>query len=82
MSAPDWYERRHELEPGMVFIDFQGCAVKLDRDVPGDGTRWYVANWLNGWAYYDAQIEPGDLTGEPIPDELAAIEAAIARAKP
>jgi len=58
----DWYERRHELEPDMVFTDYEGDLVKLDRRVPGDGTQWYVAVWCNGgWSYEDHSIEPGDL---------------------
>jgi hypothetical protein len=57
-----WYERRHELEPGQVFRDYEGCLVKLDRGVPGDATKWYVATWYgSSWAYEDATIEPGDL---------------------
>jgi hypothetical protein len=62
----DWYERRHELEPGQVFRSVYGI-IKLDRGVPGDGTKWYAAEWYNGWAYYDATIEPCDLI-ERLPD--------------
>lgn len=69
MTDIDWYQRRHELECGMVFRDFEGDLVKLDRPVPGDGTRWYVATmWGDSWAWMDTQIEPGDLRGEPLPD--------------
>ena len=57
----DWYDRRHELECGMVFRTSEG-VVMLDRTVPGDGTKWYVADWHDGWSYYDSTIEPGDLT--------------------
>lgn len=57
----DWYERRHELEPGLIFRTKEGSVVMLDRCVPGDGTKWYVADWWNGWSYMDATIEPGDL---------------------
>lgn len=70
---PDWYERRGELEPGMVFSDYQGDLVKLERRVPGDGTRWEVANWnsyTNGWTYDGNEVEPGELrTVEDDPDE-------------
>lgn len=72
-GAPEnWYERRHELESGMVFDSCFG-VVKLDRQVPGDGTQWYVADWreayhhpqrglvLGGWCHQDSTIEPGDL---------------------
>lgn len=73
--SPDWYERRHELMPGMIFV-CQGAYVQLDRSVPGDATQWYVADWNGkGWSYYDSVIEPGDLEGEPL------TEAAIAAAK-
>lgn len=58
----NWYENRHELECGQVFRDYEGDLVKLDRPVPGDGTRWYAATWWNGsWAYMDHEIEPSDL---------------------
>ena len=64
----DWYDRRDELESDMVFRDYQGDLVKLDRQVPGDATQWYVADFSNGsWAYYDSTIEPGDLV-ERVPD--------------
>jgi hypothetical protein len=58
----DWYERRDELAPGQVFTEYEGDLVKLDRRVPGDGTRWYAATWWGGsWDYVDHEIEPGDL---------------------
>lgn len=61
-QVTDWYERRNELRPGMVFRDVNGYLVQLDRTVPGDGTKWYVADWSNGcWSYDDSTIEPGDL---------------------
>ena len=50
-----------------------GSIVKLDRTVPGDGTKWYVADWSNGWAYYDATIEPGDLKTMLTEREVAAL---------
>lgn len=74
-----WYEHRHELEPGQIFRSYDGSFVKLDRQVPGDGTRWYVADWHKGfpgtdrfreckphWSYEDSTIEPSDLRGAPI----------------
>lgn len=67
--TPDWYERRDELQPGQVFQSFDGI-VKLDRTVPGDGTKWYVATWNNGWSYEDGTIEPGDLA-ERLADNYA-----------
>ncbi len=58
----DWYEHRGQLRPGDVFVANDGCLVMLDRSVPGDGTKWYVADWSHGsWGYYDGTIEPGDL---------------------
>lgn len=72
MPAIDWYERRDELEEGQVFRDRQGNLVKLDRRVPGDGTKWYAADWYppcpghkgyerGHWSYEDSTLEPGDL---------------------
>ncbi len=62
MGDIDWYERRNELYPEMIFVTKQNEVVKLDRRVPGDGTKWYVADLDNrGWGYYDGTIEPGDL---------------------
>jgi hypothetical protein len=58
----DWYDRQDELRPEMVFQLHDGDLVKLDRRVPGDGTKWYVADWSNGsWGYWDSTIEPSDL---------------------
>jgi hypothetical protein len=61
-TKADWYQRRDELEPNMVFTDYEGDVVRLDRRVPGDGTQWYVAtaSGLN-WIYDNITIEPGDL---------------------
>lgn len=64
----DWYDNRDELEPGQVFRCHDGSIVKLDRRVPGDGTKWYVADWDGkSWGWYDGTNEPGDLD-ELIPD--------------
>ena len=60
----DWYERRDELKSGDVFTDYDGDKVKLDRQVPGDATKWYAPTWCSysgGWSYEDYTIEPGDL---------------------
>jgi hypothetical protein len=58
----DWYERRDLLEPEWVFCLRDGSRVKLDRRVPGDGTKWYVADWCRDyWSHEDSTIEPGDL---------------------
>ena len=58
----DWYARRDELESNQMFRTHCGEVVKLvERMVPGDGTRWYVATWWRGWSYQDDTIEPCDL---------------------
>lgn len=57
----DWYERRHELSQGQIFSTCTDGVVQLDRRVPGDGSKWYVLDWHDGWAHYDSTIEPGDL---------------------
>lgn len=64
--SPDWYARRDELTEGMILRNAQGEIVKLDRTVPGDSTRWYVADWINHWSYMDSTVEASDLIGEPI----------------
>lgn len=72
-QPPDyWYHHRHELKPGMVFRDYEGDLVKLDRRVPGDGTRWYVAVLGYGhWIWDNTEIEPGDLRGLPLGDPVS-----------
>jgi hypothetical protein len=69
MTQTDWYQKRDELRPGMVFKCYDGI-VKLDRTVPGDATKWYTADWWNGWSYMDSTIEPGDLI-ERLPDDYS-----------
>jgi hypothetical protein len=64
----DWYDRRDELDPDQIFRIEGGDVVRLDRRVPGDGTRWYVLDWSNGWTDNDSTIEPGDLT-ERLPND-------------
>lgn len=61
-SSEDWYERRHELEPGMVFLDYQGDMIRLYMPVPGDGTDWFVDTYYGPhWCCDMVQIHPGDL---------------------
>lgn len=68
-NGPDyWYTHRHELSCGDVFRTATGSLVKLDGRVPGDGTKWYVAEWDDGWMYCHAEIEPGDLRGGALKD--------------
>lgn len=75
INDPDfWYIHRHDLESGQVFWASDGSVVKLDRRVPGDGTKWYVAYWCNGWSYCDNEVEPGDLRGDPLVDFQEVIE--------
>jgi hypothetical protein len=59
----DWYERRHELEPGQVFRTCWDSVVKLDHRVPGDGTQWRVLDLYSSgaWINDEGTIEPGDL---------------------
>jgi hypothetical protein len=71
--------RRHELEPGQVFRCLGG-VVMLESRVAGDGTKWHVLDWHDGWCTCDSQIEPGDLKGEPLPNDEAVITAAAAAA--
>jgi hypothetical protein len=67
----DWYSRRNELEPDMIFLDYEGYLVKLDRSVPGDASAWYVADWSMGhWIYDDNKIEPGDLCEGPLKEPV------------
>ncbi len=76
MSLPSdyWYEHRHELEEGQEHLTQDGQKVKLVGRVPGDGTQWYVEDWVKGytvrvvgtvvpdhWSREDSKIEPGDL---------------------
>ena len=57
----DWYKNRRLLKEGMVFWTYADELVKLDRRVPGDGTKWYVADYSFGdWGYYDGTAEPSD----------------------
>lgn len=80
-TAADWYERRSELRPDMVFRDYAGDLVKLDHRKPGDGTQWVVQTWYpprpgvkgyetGRWICDECVIEPGDLV-EQTPDPAA-----------
>ena len=73
----DWYERRHELAPGMVFKTNDG-VVRLVGGVEGDATKWEVDDWYDGsWSLEGTEIEPGDLMGSPIEDSASAIAKAV-----
>jgi hypothetical protein len=59
----DWYDRRDELEPGMVFTSCYGL-VRLDHRVPGDGTDWIALTSYDegkSWVADESRIHPGDL---------------------
>ena len=72
--SQDWYERRDELESGMVFRTCEGGLVKLDRPVEGDATQWHVADlWGKSWAWMDSIVEPADLV-EKVEDPTAEAE--------
>ena len=66
--ADYWYENSHELMVGDVFSHEydENHFVKLDRRVPGDGTDWYVLDWVQKvsggyWEDIDSRIHPCDL---------------------
>ena len=66
-NIKDWYDHRNDLQPDMVFRDIHGDIIKLDKRVPGDGTKWFVADWNGYWAYEYGTTEPSDLV-EYLPD--------------
>lgn len=50
------------LEPGQIWRTHWDSLVRLERPVPGDGTKWFVSIWWNGsWACMDEIVEPSDL---------------------
>ena len=69
--------KERSLEPGQTFLTLDGSIVMLDRRVPGDGTKWFVADWYGGsWSFEDSTIEPSDIVSHvtvsgrlPIPSE-------------
>jgi hypothetical protein len=61
------------LVSGQVFAHSDGGVVKLLGRVEGDGTKWEVADWFDYWAHEGAEIEPGELRGEPLEDNAEAI---------
>ena len=64
--SKDWYQSRHPLRGGMVFSTVEGDVVRLVRPVAGDGTKWFVDDWGDGWCAYDSTIEPSDLVAEVV----------------
>ena len=58
-----WYEYQHRLRSGMVFKCHDGSIVQLEQRVPGDGSKWYVADFTGrSFSYENSTIEPGDLS--------------------
>lgn len=77
IDADYWYDHRHELEVGQIFLLSDGSIVELDHRVPGDGTKWYVLDWSGrSWSCMDSTIEPGELRSMPFADIRAALAAA------
>lgn len=57
-----YYDDWADLKPGMVVEDIEGDILKLDRRVPGDGTDWYCAIWMNDhFSYEDLRVHPADI---------------------
>lgn len=57
-----WYKNRSKLRPELIFITDGNEVVKLDRSVPGDATKWYVADlYKQGWSYNDSTVEASEL---------------------
>lgn len=80
--ADYFYEHQHDLDPEQVFRTDYGNVVKLGRPVPGDGSKWYVADFnvhTGKWCYVGSTLEPGELA-ERLPDDWPR-RAAIAKAK-
>ena len=71
VSDTYWYTNRHALKCGQIFRSLDGSIVRLVGTVPGDGTKWYVDTWDNGWFCEDETIEPGDLRTMPLPEPTA-----------
>lgn len=54
-----------ELSEDMIFRTTSGTIIRLDRRVPGDSNRWFVAIWEGYWCFDETIVEPGDLIGRP-----------------
>ena len=63
----NWYDRRDELQPGMVFRAYDDGVVKLLRRTPDNGTWWYAADWYGKWLEHGSIYGPRDLL-ERLPD--------------
>lgn len=63
---------RSELKVGQVWRDYDNFILRLDRDVPGDGSAWYADVWMGDhWSHEDATVEPSDLV-EAVADPAQA----------
>lgn len=61
-SDGDWYESRNKLCSDMIFLTQYDEVIKLDQRVPGDATKWYVADLdEKGWSYWGNTIETSEL---------------------
>lgn len=57
-----WYENRHKLQPGMIFLTDTNDVVQLDRGVAGDATKWFVLDLdQSGWSHWDSTVEASEL---------------------
>lgn len=57
-----WYDNKSQLRPDLIFITDTNEVVKLERSVPGDATKWYVADLSkSGWSYNDSTVEASEL---------------------
>ena len=65
----------NDLKPGQVWRDNDGFFLRLDRDVPGDGSSWYCDVWCGDhWSHEDCRIEPSDLVAR-VADPAAQVAA-------
>lgn len=67
-----WYDNRDRLNQGDVCTLENGSVVKLDRRVPGDGTDWYVLDYVQHyfdkhwyWTDNDSKIHPSEILKGP-----------------
>jgi len=57
-----WYDNKSQLKSDLIFITDGNEVVKLDRSVPGDATKWYIADlYKSGWCYNDSTVEATEL---------------------
>lgn len=66
-----WYEHRGRLNCGDVCVLEDGSTVKLDRRVPGDGTDWYVLDYVK--SYHDGHMYWTDENSRVHPSEIEEV---------